>query len=230
MNKTILKVLVGSQAHGLSTPSSDYDYRGVFVVPTVDILKIGSNRKNTLWIEDDTDNTAWEIGHFLQMAIKCNPTILEVFHAPIEEATAYGHKLRELFQYVWNTKDLINSHLGYGLNQRKKFLDDKDNRKSKYLVAYLRSLYQAYTFLIDGEYLVDMTHTSIFKNLKRFRDGDYEFGEALQMCYEWEQKLKNLESKQQINKETDLNKVNEFLLDIRLSSEYKYGSGETKWK
>ena len=47
----ILKVIVGSHAHGLATSKSDFDYRGVFVVPTVDLLKIGPKTKETRWIK-----------------------------------------------------------------------------------------------------------------------------------------------------------------------------------
>mgnify|MGYP001501964861 CR=1 FL=1 len=44
----ILKVLVGSRAHGLSTETSDYDYRGVFVQPTETILSLGGKVQTTL--------------------------------------------------------------------------------------------------------------------------------------------------------------------------------------
>lgn len=127
--KQILKVLVGSQAHGLAGPDSDYDYRGVFVVPTDKILSIGTGKiKNTHWIEDDVDDTSWELGHFLHMATKCNPTVLEAFLAPVAESTEDGEMVIELFDAVWNAKGVRDAFIGYGLNQRKKFLEDKDER------------------------------------------------------------------------------------------------------
>jgi len=78
----ILKVLVGSHAHGLATAESDYDYRAVFVQPTEEILGLGHKAQNNQWLEGDIDNTSYEVGHFLFLASKSNPTILEVFHAP----------------------------------------------------------------------------------------------------------------------------------------------------
>ena len=45
----ILKVLVGSRAHGLADEDSDYDYRGVYVNATTDILSIGHKYKGNHW-------------------------------------------------------------------------------------------------------------------------------------------------------------------------------------
>lgn len=78
-NRRILQVLVGSRSHNLHTEDSDFDYRGVFVVPTVDLLSLGKNLKTTSWVEGRVDDTAWELGHFLHLATKCNPNILDVF-------------------------------------------------------------------------------------------------------------------------------------------------------
>jgi uncharacterized protein len=219
MSNNILKVLVGSRAHGVADENSDYDYRGVFVQPTSEILSLFSKPKNTHWIEGDNDNTSWEIGHFLQMATKCNPTILEVFHAPVVDRTDLGDQLRKLFSSVWNTKDLINAHIGYGLNQRKKFLEDKDNRKSKYASAYLRALYQCYWLLTQNKYPVNMEHTDIFDTLKRYRKGEYEYGEVIDTCMGYQKKI---ESRNWQDKKTDIDKVNKFLLDIRKESLLKY--------
>src|SRR5258708_8666676 len=106
---TILNVLVGSRAHGLNTDSSDYDYRGVFVTPTSELLKLGKRPDQTSWIEDKIDDTKWEVGKFLFLATKCNPTILEVFKAPtVENANldqlGWGMELRELFDSVWSSQ------------------------------------------------------------------------------------------------------------------------------
>ena len=51
MSTILLKVIVGSRAHGLAGPESDYDYRGVFLHPTSHILSIGAKPKQTDWVE-----------------------------------------------------------------------------------------------------------------------------------------------------------------------------------
>lgn len=111
--RELLKVVVGSQAHGLAGPTSDYDYRGVFAVPTVELLKIGGEDiKHTAWIEGKDDDTSWEIGKFLFLATKCNPTILEAFLAPVVHADPFSEELRSFFPSVWNSIGVKNAFIG----------------------------------------------------------------------------------------------------------------------
>lgn len=217
-NTLILKVLVGSRAHGLHTEDSDYDWRGVFVTPTSDILKIGGHNDQTNWIEGKEDDTSWEIGKFLLMATKCNPTVLEVFKAPQEKlingVQSLADKLQALFPQVWNSTDVMNAFVGYGLNQRKKFLENKDDRSHKYAVAYLRTLYQANELLLTGDMPVNMSSTSVFQTLKRWKNKECEVGEVIQLTHEWEQRVRKAYEKNP-DKQTNMDIVNNFLLDIR---------------
>lgn len=220
----ILKVLVGSHAHGLATPESDFDYRGVFVLPTKQLLTLGSKIEQTSWIDPETgnlDDTSWEIGKFLLMATKSNPTVLETFLATradkddiTEKEYEFGEELRALFPHIWSSQYVKDAFIGYGLNQRKKFFDDKDGRKDKYATAYLRTLYQAHELLSTGTFSVNMSKTPVFELLKNFKKGNYQVGEVIQACWEWEnQVLKDY--KQNPDKQVNLEPVNEFLLKVR---------------
>lgn len=216
----ILKVIVGSQAHGLANENSDYDYRGVFVVPTPrllleEFLPSSERLKHTSWIEGKEDDTSWEIGKFLLMATKCNPTVLETFLAPqTTPRTALGFELQQLFPHVWNSTDVKNAFIGYGLNQRKKFFDNKDSRAPKYATAYLRVLYNAWELLSTGTFSVDLHGSPVYEQCKRFKAGDYQVGEVIQACFEWETKV--LEAyKQNPDKQTNLEPINRFLLKVR---------------
>jgi len=218
---TILKVLVGSRAHGLHTDQSDYDYRGVFVQPTADILKLGGTLKQTSWIEGrepneagkKEDDTAWEIGHFLNLATHCNPTILEVFAAPIVEATEEGKELQALFPYIWNPKAVRDAFIGYGLNQRKKLLENKDNRPWKYACAYLRTLIQAEQLLSIGVLPVDMRFHEEYGTLMMFKNKIGTPGAVIDKCLVMQRRVEALADG--CKHEPDLEKVNEFLLRVR---------------
>lgn len=210
----ILRVLVGSKAHGLDTPESDNDYRGVFVVPTKKILSLENNIKNVQWIEGDVDNTSWEIGHYLRLAIKCNPTILEVFLSPIVDESPLGLELRALFPYIWNSQGVRDAFIGYGLNQRKKFLDGKDGRPAKFAAAFARSLYNAKELLETGTFTVRIGDLPFGKTVMKWKQGNYEVGEVIGVCYKLEEEVRQAYEKNP-NKETDMDKVNEFLLKVR---------------
>ena len=179
----ILKVLVGSRAHGLNDKDSDFDYRAVYVDPTSEILKIGHNYKGSSWCEGKEDNTAYEIGHFLHLAMKCNPTILEMFKAPVVSSNEHGQELREIFQYVWNPQDAFNAFVGYGLNQRKKFLDKKDDRQNKFACAYIRTLVNLLSLLMDGDFKLEVGKL-IKPYLLKYRNGEYRVGEVIDKAEE----------------------------------------------
>lgn len=221
--KFILKVLVGSRAHGLHTEQSDYDYRGVFVQPTQEILKIGGHVQRTSWVEgrdvkeagNKIDDTAWEIGHFLELATHCNPSILEVFAAPVvEEGTNWiGRTLQELFPAVWHPRRVRDAFIGYGLNQRKKFLEDKDQRPHKYAVAYLRVLLQAERLLTHGVLPTNMQYHEEYQTLIAFKTGVVSRGQVIDKCLYWQARVEN--AAEHCKHEPDLDKVNDFLLDVR---------------
>ena len=211
---TVLRVLVGSRAHGLHKDDSDYDYRGVFLVPTSEILRLGGTPKQTWWIEGAVDDTQWELGKFLVLATKCNPSILEVFKSPVISASEIGRGMLALFPHVWNTKDVRNAFVGYGLNQRKKFLDDKDERGGKFAVAYLRSLYLGWQLLSTGDFNVNMKDSPIYDKLLAWKYGDYEIGDVMQTCHDWTKKIDDAFRKCP-PKETNTDAVSKFLLSVR---------------
>uniref|UniRef100_A0A6M3IGD9 Putative nucleotidyltransferase n=1 Tax=viral metagenome TaxID=1070528 RepID=A0A6M3IGD9_9ZZZZ len=211
--KTILKVLVGSRAHGLNDENSDYDYRAVYVSPTSEILSLGHKYKGTDWYEGKEDNTSYEIGHFLCLATKCNPSILEVLRAEtITEMDSYGESLRGLFPHIWNPQDAFNAFTGYSHNQRKKMLDKKDNRQNKYAVAYVRTLINLISLLKTGTFSL-MVPEMYYKNIKDIRNGKWSFGHILDWAEEFK---KNAEKRlENCTHKPNPEKVNDFLLKVR---------------
>ena len=212
--KQILKVLIGSQAHGTARPDSDMDYRGVFVHPTSEILSIQGVKNQTNWIEGKIDDTSYEIQKFLMMASKCNPNIMEIFVAPVVESTELGEELRALLPYAWNKTDTLNAFRGYASNQRKKFFDRKDKKPEKYLQAWIRTLYQGEHLLATGEMIVDFKETPIFQDLLDIRSKEYSVENKLRLAFDLERKLEKTADNTP-DKNTDMDKLNEFLLKVR---------------
>ncbi len=231
----ILKTLVGSQAHGLATPKSDNDYRGVFLLPTSTIVSFNYKPHNINWIEGREDDTSYELGHFLSLATQCNPTILEVFKAPVIEAEPVGWELRALFSKVWTAKRVADAFGGYSLNQRKKFLEDKDDHRWKFGVAYVRTLLQGSELLLTGDFNVKIQdnyqdHDGLFMDpyqsrdeivswphyLQDVRHGHVRMGDVVDTAEYLRDRLDKLASagpyKDQV---ADLDRVNDFLVMVR---------------
>lgn len=215
--KIILKVLVGSRAHGLAEKNSDYDYRAVYVTPTSHILALGHSYKASSFVEGDQDNTSYEIGHFLKLATHCNPSILEVFKAPIINATKDGIALRKLFPYIWTPKRAFDAFVGYGLNQRKKMFNPPEckggrERRNKYAVAYIRVLCQLIDLLKKKDFDVEVSFLKEeMQNFKHTKN--LNLGKVINTTETLVRMAKD--RLEECKHEPDLNKVNEFLIDIR---------------
>lgn len=218
----ILKALVGSRGYGVFDDNSDHDYRGVYVVPTERILSLGYKYKGTHWIEDKAggmDDTAYEIGHFLQLASKCNPTILNTLKAPIVEMDEWGQKLKGMFRSFLGAQQCHDAFLGYGLNQRKKMLDNKDERWHKYGAAYLRQLWYLRELFQTGDYSFVLADNWIKRVLREIKNKEWTPGRIIDQCqymkasitYEFHPE----QWKDQVPVEPNLEAINGFLIDIR---------------
>ena len=215
----LLKVLCGSRAYGLETDDSDYDYHIVFAYPTRELLSIGSNTKSRQWIEGENDTTGWEVGHFLTLALNCNPTVLETFVAPVEESTSIGERVRALFPAVLSKRRVYEAFRGYAGNQRKKMFEHEGgtqsyDRELKFSVAYLRSLIHGTHLLERGTYEPKLNQVAL-SILRRVRDGKESRGFIVDFATEQEQYLTAAYLNSKLSDEPNLAEVNKALLRIR---------------
>lgn len=214
MKTTLLKALVGSRAHGLNTPESDYDWRGVHVLPTAEILSLGYKYEPISWLEGDQDETSYEIGHFLHLCTKANPSVLEVLLADqVAQGTKYADEMRELLPYMYKPQDAFNAFAGYSKNQQKKLLEGHLDRPFKYGVAYVRTAFNLLDLFQTGSFNLRVPEGFYRNKLINIKAGHYSNGEIIDMAEEYIDRardlLPNIENKQ------DLERVNAFLLRVR---------------
>ncbi len=125
--KLIFKTIVGSQAYGTSLPTSDIDYKGIYIQSQDDILSFRYNEQ----IEIGKDECYYEVRRFLQLAQSANPTILEMLFVDdqfIVETTPAFELIRE-HKAKFLAKKCCMSFGGYAVAQIKKArgLDKKMN-------------------------------------------------------------------------------------------------------
>lgn len=153
--RIILEAIVGSTAYGLAHSGSDIDKLGLFVAPTVDILGVGSVKQTI--VKKEPDITFHEIGKFCQLALKCNPTILELLYMDkytvLEEEGQVLIEIRSSF--LSNT--VKRAYGGYAISQARKlgrrghsFSSATKNRYPKHARHCFRLLQQGRQLLTEG--------------------------------------------------------------------------------
>ena len=113
------EMLSGSHAYGTSIEGSDKDFRGVFTLPTKEVL---SGRKLEQVSDETNDITFYEFGRFLELLEKGNPNVLELLFPP-KESVVYddGTISRRITDpNIFITKNLRHTFGGYAVAQIKK--------------------------------------------------------------------------------------------------------------
>lgn len=114
----IFKSMVGSKSYGTSIPTSDDDFKGVYLQSNEEIL-IGKYKQQ---IEISKDETYYEVGRFLDLLKTANPTMLELLYMPessiIHKSPAFDIILKHRDKFL--TKHAKNSFGGYAIAQIKK--------------------------------------------------------------------------------------------------------------
>lgn len=174
---TILaKVVVGSRLHGLDTPTSDWDYRGIHISPLKSVLSPFKTLKNTTWIEGDEDNTSYELADFCKSAVHGNATILEVFFSDqVIEGGEVHQEMKDNWKKFMDTRRFIDASRGYAHNQWNKFYNfeskgvNGQERTAKFAVAFLRVMWQCEQFLLTGEFKCNLKDSDLFPLLKTIK-------------------------------------------------------------
>ena len=91
--KTIVRMQFGSHVYGTNVPTSDLDYKGIFIPSAKDLImqraaknvnnnsNKNPNAKNT---SDDVDDEMFSLGEFIKLLLQGNTAALEMLFVPDE--------------------------------------------------------------------------------------------------------------------------------------------------
>ncbi|MGH3656009.1 MAG: DNA polymerase beta superfamily protein [Micromonosporaceae bacterium] len=159
----ILQGVVGSTAYGLAREGSDVDRLGVFVAPTLEVAGLAWNTHRESTVTSNPDVTRHEVGKYLRLALKCNPTILELMWLPGEhieiEHPVHGTGLTTLRQAVLSEECVRSSYGGYARQQATRLRNRGDGsfsaetrkRTTKHARHLFRLLRQGHQLLTEGQ-------------------------------------------------------------------------------
>jgi predicted nucleotidyltransferase len=144
----LFETIVGSQAYGTQTPTSDIDKKFVYILPQDYILGTGYVEQ----INVNKDYVGWEIRRFLELMGSNNPTVLELLNSP-EDCIVSKHPLFDLIiehKDEFITKICKDSFGGYARQQIKKAkgLDKKQNWEKDKVT---RKDVLDFVYVIEGE-------------------------------------------------------------------------------
>lgn len=165
-SRLLYKVLSGSHATNLATPTSDEDWRGVYQVPTRSLLGL---RTPPDTVEAMPDSTYWELAHFARLCLKGNPNIMELLwiepHLPGVETwfvTASSEVIQEIrsIRSSFFTTAMLNSYMGWVTKERRILagphyatMDPPPAKRASHLVRLMLGLKGALT---DGTLTVHL--------------------------------------------------------------------------
>jgi uncharacterized protein len=116
-NHFLLSALSGSHAYGLSTPQSDIDIRGVFILPQKKLFGFAQKEQVS---DEKNDTTYYELARFIHLLTKNNPNILELLATP-KDAIRYRHPIMEQVRSEMFLSKLCKlTFAGYAREQIKK--------------------------------------------------------------------------------------------------------------
>jgi len=210
----IYKCIIGSRAYGLSTETSDVDYRGVFVAPS-ELLWSLQGAPDHLEVREN-EEVYWELSHFCVMGLKANPNILECLHsAHVELTTEIGAELLDL-RHAFLSRLVHTTYNGYVLSQFKKIEQDLRNAgtpKWKHVMHLLRLLISGTTLVREGAVRVDMGEHR--ERLLAVRQGEVAWEEAeawrLHLQKTFDEALEN----SPLPELPDYERVERFVIDVR---------------
>ena len=110
--------LSGSKAYGTSVPTSDTDIRGFYFDNPINLLSLKGDKKDE--VEDlATDTTIYSLRKFLNLALNCNPNVIEMLGTRDEDVLVQSEVsawLRENVEYFLSKKAYV-TFVGYATAQ-----------------------------------------------------------------------------------------------------------------
>jgi predicted nucleotidyltransferase len=250
---TILRCLVGSQAHGLSVDDGveDRDEMGVCIEPINRmvgfkqfeqfIYRSAAEREGTMHARSfagDLDLTVYGLRKFCRLALQGNPTILTPLFAKPLKINSLGEQLRELAP-AFASRESGKRFLGYLISQRERLVGQRGQKDvkrpeleakygfdTKYAYHMLRLGFQGIEFLETGRLVLPVVEPTRAYLLK-VRTGVYNVEEVLSKCRELEDQLRHLLDESPLPKFPDEEKVERWMCRVYLES---WKANDQWWK
>jgi len=221
---TVYNVVHGSRAYGTHTPSSDYDEKGIVVIPFPEYYFGFSKfeQKDSGW-KDGSDRVIYDVRKFFKLALSCNPNIIEVLYVPednIKDISFPGSRIRR-FRDRFLSKKAHATFSGYAIAQMRRIErrvanmarpgGKKDPKIWKHAAHIIRLCRMGEEILRDGEVNVARKDA---KYLLKIRRGEVPLKEIMREGRERLEIIDSLKDKSPLPDEPDRNGAEALMVDI----------------
>ncbi len=117
----LVKHLAGSHAYGTSVPTSDTDYRGVFVGDPINV-RTPFYRVDEVEVTTEEDTKLFELSNFMKLVLECSPNVIETLWVDMKDVLWYHPAylmMRENAPKLLSRKVAFTTS-GYALSQLKR--------------------------------------------------------------------------------------------------------------
>lgn len=113
----LFETVSGSHTYGLSLPTSDVDFKGVFVLPKAQFYGLDYVAQVN---DEKNDKVYYELRRFIELLYKNNPNLLEMLHSP-KDCIRYKNPLFDLIKAeLFLSKKCKDTFANYAWSQIKK--------------------------------------------------------------------------------------------------------------
>ena len=136
----LFATISGAHLYGFPSPDSDYDLRGVHVLPLVEV--IGLNEKEETIevsrIQDglELDLVTHDIAKFFKLLLQRNGYVLEQLYSPLIVHTTPEHEELKAIAHGCITRNHAHHYLGFSKSQWKLFENDSPHHVKPLLYVY----------------------------------------------------------------------------------------------
>lgn len=186
----LLSGIVGSSAYGLAHAGSDVDRLGIFATPTKELLGLHTPPDYHGHKDDTGDVALHEVGKFVRLALKGNPTIMELLWLPAvfyEQRSGLGDELIALRASFLSAKRVRDAYFGYASQQfirlrnrnGHSFSADTVGRTAKHARHMYRLLHQGYELWSTGNLTIRVEDPTACREFgERIESGEVDLAEA----------------------------------------------------
>lgn len=164
----VFVTISGAHLYGFPSPDSDYDLRGVHVLPVRDVVGLDSGTE-TIEVSQNRDEiqldlVTHDIKKFLRLLLKKNGYVLEQLYSPLIVYTTPEHQELKDIAKGCITRHHSHHYLGFAETEWKLF--NKETRKRiKPLLYIYRVLLTGIHLMRTGEVEANLRHLNLSFNL-----------------------------------------------------------------